>query len=292
MTRARIADDAVLVVGAGYVGRRFIARCEPGTAVGLSRSGLAPPLQAAVFDLDNDDALPVFVPERYAVLYTVPPASESSVDTRLQRLLSLLIPAPQRFVYISTTGVYGNRDGALVDEQTPVKPETNRGRRRVAAELLLQSWGTENRCNVVVLRVPGIYGPGRLGTERIERGLPVIAETDAGPGNRIHVDDLVSCCEAALSSKAPAGIYNVGDGDHRTSTWFTNEVAHQCDLDPPPTISMAAAEREFSPMRMSFLKESRRVDTQKMRDVLGVTPKYENPEDGIRASIDEDPSLP
>jgi nucleoside-diphosphate-sugar epimerase len=115
--------------------------------------------------------------------------------------------------------------------------------------------------------------------------MPVLDERSANPGNRIHVDDLVQCCVAALSAEAPAGIYNVGDGDHRSSHWFSNEVARQLGLPAPPEISMADARQQFSPQRLSFMSESRIVDTTKMREVLGVTPRYADLEDGIRASL-------
>lgn len=289
MTGAPIAEGTELVVGAGYVGQRFLARQPAGSSVGLSRSSISSPQRIELFNLDAGGELPLTLPSQYTVLYTVPPARNSLADVRLERLLSLLQPVPQRFVYISTTGVYGNRDGATVDEASPLNPETDRARKRIAAEELLQSWGAQSGCDIVILRAPGIYGPGRLGVERLQEHAPVIAEHDASPGNRIHADDLVSCCEAALTRDAPPGIYNVGDGDHRTSTWFTNEVASQCGLQAPPTITMRQAEREFTPMRLSFLRESRRVDTSKMRDVLGVTPRYANAEDGIRASLQESP---
>ena len=244
-------------------------------------------MQIEIYDLDAGGRLPLALPDRYGVLYTVPPSPGFESDVRLERLLEELSPAPSRFVYISTTGVYGDRAGAEVDELAPPNPQTGRARLRIAAEQVLQSWRTRHHVDIVILRVPGIYGPGRLGIERLREGMPVIAETDANPGNRIHVDDLVACCIAALSNDAPAGIYNVGDGDLRTSTWFMSEVARQCQLEAPAEISMADAEREFSPMRMSFLRESRRINTNKMRDVLGVTPQYQNPEEGIRASLEE-----
>lgn len=290
MTRSFLSDGGVLVVGTGYVGRRFLQRHESDAVFGLSRSPVESGQPVETYDLDAGSDLPITLPARYAVLYTVPPSSGAAADERLDRLLGELTPAPQRFVYISTTGVYGNRDGATVDEETPVNAESGSAKRRVAAEDLLRSWGPQQTCDIVILRVPGIYGPHRLGVERIREGLPIIAEDDTGPGNRIHVDDLVSCCSAALSGDAPAGVYNVGDGDHRSSTWFTNEVARQCGLEAPPTISMAAAEREFSPMRLSFLRESRRVDTHKMRAVLGVGLRFPNPEDGIAASLHDEQS--
>lgn len=267
-------SPVTLVVGVGYLGQRFLDLNKD--ARGLTRKD---------FDLDRDAEFSVDLPSQYSVIYTVPPASDSISDSRLEHLLANLHPAPQRFVYISTTGVYGNHDGALVTEETPVDPGADRSTRRVAAEQALQAWAAESECSAIILRVPGIYGPGRLGIERIREQVPIVREEDVGPGNRIHVDDLAACCAAALADDVPAGIYNVGDGDHRTSTWFTNEVARQCELPPPPTISMAEAEQTFSPMRLSFLRDKRRVDTTKMREVLGVQLKYANPEKGIAASL-------
>ena len=265
---------STLVVGVGYLGGRFLEQDKD--ARGLTHSD---------YDLDKDGPLSIDLPDSYTVLYTVPPSRESQSDLRLQRLLNVLDPAPTRFVYISTTGVYGDHGGATVSEETPTRPGSDRAARRVAAEVALNSWAAGKGCVAVVLRVPGIYGPGRLGIERLREGSPVIEEADAGPGNRIHIDDLAACCVATMSADVSAGVYNVGDGDHRTSTWFANEVARQCELPAPPAISMDDARREFSPMRMSFLGESRRVDTQKMRDILGVKLKYPNPEDGIAASL-------
>ncbi|MDH3746773.1 MAG: hypothetical protein OER97_01095, partial [Gammaproteobacteria bacterium] len=111
---------------------------------------------------------------------------------------------------------------------------------------------------------------------------------DANPGNRIHVDDLVACCVAALAAVVPAGVYNVGDGDDRTSTWFALEVARQLGLEPPPTISRKTAEGTFSTRRLSFLRESRRLDLSKMRNTLKPEMKYSNAEDGIAASLKEE----
>lgn len=236
------------------------------------------------FDLDASSTLPVVLPAHYAVIYTVPPKGDPP-DRRLQRFLSMLTPTPVRFVYISTTGVYGDCAGKTVTEATPPDPSNERAARRVAAEGLLTEWAGRDRCELFILRAPGIYGPGRLGLERIQARMPVLSEDSANPGNRIHVDDLASCCVAALSSGAPPGIYNVGDDDHRSSTWFTGEVARQAGLPAPPEISRKQAEKEFSAQRLSFMTESRRVDTTKMRETLGVIPRYANPEDGIKASL-------
>jgi nucleoside-diphosphate-sugar epimerase len=261
-----------LVAGTGYLGRRVLDRLDDGT--GLNRPEV---------DFDTVESLPMPVPDRYAVLYTVPPGGAD--DQRLQRFMAALPHAPARFVYISTTGVYGDCRGAVVTEESPVNPGSPMSVPRVAAENYLLDWTAGAGCSLVILRVPGIYGPGRLGIERLAAGAAVLREDEAYPGNRIHVDDLVTCCLAALADDAPAGIYNVGDGNHSSSSWFADEVARQAGLPEPRKISRAQAAREFSPMRLAFVSSSRIVDTTKMREVLGVEPAYADPAEGIRASL-------
>ena len=271
-----------LVVGPGYTGSRVLEGLDGAIALGRSLPG------DQRLDLDDSAELLTLLPADYSVVYPVPPAPNQAGDDRLARFLALLPHNPARIIYLSTTGVYVNREVSLVDEAAEPNPESGQSVRRLAAESLLQDWCDSRDTTPVILRVPGIYGPGRLGTERIRAATPVLREEDASPGNRIHVDDLASCCIAALSSEVPAGIYNVGDGDTRTTTWFMNEVARQAGLPPPPTVTREEAQRTFSPMRLSFLRESRIVDVTKMREILGVLPKYTNPADGIAASLAEE----
>ena len=274
-----------LFVGAGYTGSRVLECLPEALGLGRSRPG------DERLDLDRDERLRITPPRQYAVIYSVPPAPDQAGDPRLARFLALLPHPPARIIYLSTTGVYGNREGQRVDESSEPHPESAHTERRLAAEQMLAEWCTGSGTTAVVLRVPGIYGPGRLGTNRIRNAMPVIRDEDANPGNRIHVDDLAACCIAALSTDVPDGIYNVGDGDHRSGTWFANEVARQAGLPAPPAISMAEAQETFSPMRLSFLRESRIVDTTRMREVLGVTPKYGDAADGIAASLAEEEEL-
>ena len=272
-----------IVAGTGYTGRRVLEQLPASEVAGASRSPIDTDRHMHVVDFDAPDTIVFDLPETYAVLYTCPP--DNADDDRLRRFLACLSPAPARFVYISTTGVYGDCGGAVVTEESPLNPASRLSRPRVAAEKQLVDWGARSGCDIVMLRVPGIYGPGRLGLDRLEKRGAFIRDDEASPGNRIHVDDLVRCCIAALSDDTPAGVYNVGDGDHRSSTWFAGEVARQANLPQPRKISRAEAEKEFSPMRLAFLASSRVVDTTKMREVLGVTPRYSNPEDGIAASL-------
>jgi len=271
-----------LVTGTGYTGRRILSMLPIDSVAGLSRSPIESDRHTWLFDVDSADNLPLELPARYAVIYMVPPAGDAP-DKRLQRFLSLL--SPERLIYISTTGVYGDYRGRTVTETSELRASNQRAARRVAAEELLSEWARRENFELVILRAPGIYGPGRLGIERIQAGVPVIAGDDANPGNRIHADDLARCCVAALSGDVPAGIYNVGDGDHRSSTAFTNEVARQLGLPAPPQISLAEAQAQFSRERMAFLSDARVVDTTKMREVLGVVPQYADAADGISASL-------
>ena len=254
------AAQKTYVVGVGYTGSRLLSELADG--VGVSRG-------------DQPD-----FGSHYNVVYTVPP-----VDGFLENRLAQMESPPQRLVYISTSGVYGDCGTRLVNETAALAPATDRAKNRAAAEETLHDWSLKTTVDLIVLRVPGIYGPERLGIERIKGGARFLVEDDANLGNRIHVDDLVRCCLAALSPDVPAGIYNVGDGDTRSPTWFIIEVARQCGLDAPPTVTREQAEKSFSKERLSFLAESRRLDLRKMRDVLGITPKYRDAAAGIEASI-------
>jgi nucleoside-diphosphate-sugar epimerase len=284
-----IDNVLTVVVGTGYTGTRVLQQLSEAKVLGLNRSAPVPPLEHLihVHDLDLDNSLRVDLPQDYSIIYTVPPAGSADRDTRLRRLFDQLPHQPKRFVYMSTTGVYGNHDGALIDEDAATRPWSERSEQRLAAERFLLHECRERGIELLILRVPGIYGPDRLGLESIRSGVPVLLEADSYPGNRIHVADLVNCCVKATSSSVPPGIYNVGDGDFRTSTWFAHEVARQSQVPPRPEISRAKAEQDFSPQRMSFLSDSRRIDTRKMNTVLGVTSIFASAEDGISSSLEE-----
>lgn len=274
-----------LVAGAGYAGSRLLEALPAGTALGIRRSG-GPGGRQPLLLADFDGEIPA-LPPAAVIVYTVPPPRDGEDDPRLERFLGSLAAMPRRVVYFSTTGVYGDCGGALVDENRALAPRTARGRRRRAAEAHLDEWCGARGVELTVLRVPGIYGPGRLGLERLRDGEPVLCREESGPGNRIHVADLVTCAVAAADPRRPPGVYNVGDGDYRSAAEFAADVAKLAGLPPPREIPLAEARRVFSAMRLSFLDESRRVDVTRMRAVLGVAPRYADPLDGIRASLDE-----
>lgn len=290
-----MADALTLIVGAGYTGGRLASRlaasgspvlCLTGSAESAARITSAA-VPAAAADLDRAGALPALPEGRLRVLYLVPPAEGGGEDPRLRRFLDLLPRAPERFVLASTSGVYGDCGGARVTEERPPAPTTERARQRIAQETTLRHWAQGQGVDWVILRIAGIYGPGRLPLEAIRSGQPVIREADASPGNRIHVDDLVRVCSAALDPARPGGIYNVADGSGLSSGEFFRRIARAADLPEPPAISREKARLDMSPLRYSFLAESRLLDNRRLIEELAVELAYDDPEAGIRASLAE-----
>ncbi|MGI9247298.1 MAG: NAD-dependent epimerase/dehydratase family protein [Steroidobacteraceae bacterium] len=288
-----------LVVGCGYVGAR-LARAEAARrpVLGLVRSGpRASALQAGgtnVLRVDLDAAQPELqtaiaaAASGAAVVYLVPPPDAGTTDPRLESFLKQLgevIPAV--FIYVSTTGVYGDAGGATVDELSPLLPVTDRSRRRVAAEGAAASWCAARGVRCVSLRVPGIYGPHRLPLERLERGEPVLRPEEAGPGNRIHVDDLVACIVAAMDQPDARGTYNVTDGDHSSTTVYLQQLAQAAGLPAPATVTRAEAASRIPAGMLAYLLETRRVDNRRMREELGVRPLYPSLQAGLQASLAE-----
>jgi nucleoside-diphosphate-sugar epimerase len=218
--------------------------------------------------------------------YLIPPPPQGMTDARLTRALAALSVPPTRFVYISTTGVYGDTGGRVVDEDSPLNPTTERAQRRADAERQVRAWCEAHAVPWTILRVPGIYGPGRLPLERLRRGDPVIRHAEAGYSSRIHADDLAAACVLAGTLPAAAGrIYNVTDGNTATMTEYFERVATLAGLPPPPLVSRADAARLLSPGLMSFLDESRRIDSSRIRRELGFEPLYADLRLGILSSL-------
>lgn len=290
------ARTHVLIAGCGYVGQRLAARLRhqfdvsavvrtPDRAAELAQLGIG----AVAIDLDRVRAN-ASIPERLeqeAIVYLTPPPAAGESDLRLDRFLQLATVPPRAFIYMSTTGVYGDVPSGSVDEGSSVSPRTDRARRRVTAEEMTRVWCNERRVRRVVLRVPGIYGPQRLPLDRLRRSEPVVAEAEAGIANRIHVDDLVEACVLAVTNPDARGVYNVSDGTSLSSTAFMNAVARLAGLPGPPQVSMVEAQLTFTSERLSFVNESRRVSNERMLKHLGVRLKYADVEAGIRASLAE-----
>jgi nucleoside-diphosphate-sugar epimerase len=285
-----------LIVGCGYTGERLAQRLSAThDVVAVVRSNASSQrlqaLSISAMDLDLDtvtaETWPLAAPtvDNAWLFYLAPPPAEGLSDSRLDRFLRRLKGCPAVFVYMSTTGVYGNTSGARVDESTPVNPQTDRAQRRMSAEHMTRVWCNENQVRRVVLRVPGIYGPNRIPLVRLQRGEPFIRLSEAGVTNRIHVEDLVAACIAAAARSEARGVYNATDGNSMSSTEFMRRVATIANMPAPVELSLEEARLTLSADRMSFLDESRRVSNRRLLTELQIQLQYADVDAGIRASL-------
>jgi len=291
MNSAEFAPESVLIVGCGDIGRRVAKRWQGTPVSGLVRSTTSAghleqagitPLQV---DLDDPDSLKALPLADTLVYYFAPPPATGITDPRMGHFLAAIDPdhLPARIVYISTSGVYGDRGGEVVNEDTPPNPQVDRARRRYDAEQQLRRFGQEHGVAVVILRVGGIYGPGRLPRKRLEDRVPIIHEHLAPSTNRIHAEDLAQICVAAARRGRADTIYNVSDGTDSNMTEYFNTVADFLKLPRPPTIDWQEAERTISKGMLSYLRESRRMDNRRMREELGIELQYPTLEAGLAA---------
>jgi nucleoside-diphosphate-sugar epimerase len=282
----------MLIIGCGDVGRRLAARamargesCYALVSSAASAERLAA-LGLSAMAVDLDQASPPLAGDwdQREVYYLAPPPARGSDDPRMRRLLEAL-PAgrTRRIVYISTTGVYGDCGGAWVDETRPLNPQVDRARRRADAERQLQAWREAGGGELVILRVAGIYGPGKLPLTRLAQQVPMVGEADAPWTNRIHIDDLVTVCEAAMARGRDGEAYNVADGSPGNMRDYFDRVAALYGLPSAPLISLDEARTSLSPGMLSYLGESRRLDNGKMLRELGVTLRHPDLASGLAA---------
>lgn len=287
--------QAITIIGCGDIGKRVAERyLKQGSSVrGLvsSKASAQDLMQAqiepVVADLDQNESLKKLEYQEHIVFYFAPPPSTGIEDTRMKDWLASISAdkLPNKLVLISTTAVYGDTGGDWITESSPTTSTTDRGSRRYDAEQRLSAWAKTHAVEFVILRVPGIYGPGRLPRQRLEKALPVLNESECGYTNRIHSDDLAMICQVAAEKAKSAEIYNVSDGHPDTMTNWFNQVADYLKLPRPPQISMQQAEQQMSVGMLSYLKESRRIDNSKLINELGINLNYDTIEKGIPASL-------
>lgn len=283
-----------MIIGCGDIGKRVAAGyLQQGTTIrGIVRSQASAStlktlgIEPIVVDLDSQISLRAITYQGCSVFYFAPPPRGGTKDTRMQHWLASIEPdnLPDKIVLLSTTAVYGDTGGDWINEESDTTPSTERGLRRLDAEQQLLLWAKVHSVDAVILRVPGIYGPGRLPRERLEKARPVLNESECGYTNRIHSDDLAAICIAAANKASNGEIFNVSDGNPSTMTDWFNQVADYLQLPRPPQISMQQAEQEMSAGMLSYLKESRRIDNDKMLKELGISLQYETIRKGIAAS--------
>jgi nucleoside-diphosphate-sugar epimerase len=273
----------VLILGCGYTGSR-LARLllEQEIPVCLTtRSGGPTSIHAPCFAFSDD--CPLLPDQALAgvthVLHSIPPDAQG-IDPVAVYLLPALEKADlQWFGYLSTTGVYGDVQGAWVDEQTPTHPQQYRSEHRVAAEQKFLHAALPTH----IFRLPGIYGPGRSVMDRLKAGK---AQRIARPGHvfsRIHVEDIVGTLWASMNRPNPPSIYNVADDEPTEPENLLVEASKLLGITPPEAVPFEQA--ALSPMATTFWSECRRVSNQKIKTELGVVLKYPTYREGLKAIL-------
>ncbi|ODA67808.1 NAD dependent epimerase/dehydratase family protein [Methyloligella halotolerans] len=185
--------------------------------------------------------------------------------------------------YLSTVGVYGDHEGASVDESTPPKPEKERSIARVEAEAAWLALGEEIDVPTQVFRLAGIYGPGRSAVEKIKDGT---AKRIVKPGqvfSRIHVEDIATVVEASIARPRQGAIYNVADDEPAPPQDVIAYAAELLDVTPPPEVPFEEA--DMSPMARSFYSERRRIMNDLIKSELKVALAYPNYRAGLRSLV-------
>jgi nucleoside-diphosphate-sugar epimerase len=254
----------MVIFGLGYTAKRIAARLEAEgwEVVSTGRDG--------TLRFDDAGNVRMALADAGHALSSVPPGGEGA-DPVLETYGDAL--AGKWLGYLSSTGVYGDTGGAWVDESARVG--TGRRTARADADLAWLARGAW------VLRLPGIYGPGRSALDRVRGGKANRIELPGQVFSRVHVDDIVSGTIAALD--APAGAYNLADDLPCSQNAVIEEACRLLGIEPPPLLSLDEA--NLSPMARGFYAENRRVANGKAKRVLGWRPKYPTYREGLRALL-------
>lgn len=297
---ARFRRPRLLIVGCGDVGLRVLREragssardprplaltSSPGRVAALRAAGARP----LVGDLDCPATLARLAGLATHVLHLAPPPGSASAVPWLDPRSTALAQAlrrrtlPQSLVYASTSGVYGDCQGAWVDETWPVRPATARAQRRVNAELVWRHLGRAG-VRVSILRVPGIYAhdrPGGTPRERLLRGSPVLRPEEDVQTNHIHADDLARACIAGLWRGRAQRIYHVSDASELAMGDYYDLAADLYGLPRPPRVTRAEAAEQLSPMQLSFMGESRRLRNLRLTRELRLRLRYPTVREGL-----------
>jgi nucleoside-diphosphate-sugar epimerase len=264
--------ESWFLFGAGYSARAFARRMGgrakiAGTTRAVEKFPLLREAGITPFVFDGTrvgDELALALAETTHLVLSAAPGEEGDpVLSAARPLLLAGMPALQWVGYLSTVGVYGFHDGAWVDEASECHPTSKRSRQRLDAEAAWRAFGREKGVPVAILRLAGIYGPGRNAFLNLERET---ARRIVKPGqyfNRIHVDDIAGSLEL-LADRRMGGIFNIADDEPAPAPDVVAFAAHLMGVEPPPEIPFERA--ELTPMARSFYGDNKRVSNRRIRE--------------------------
>ena len=280
-------NKLLIIAGLGYTGHAVAeaASAAGWRVMGTSRRPEAVRAPLGVEVISFDAAGPAFAAATHWLITTPP---DEAGDPVLRHHAAALASGKQRWIgYLSTTGVYGDRAGGMVDEATPPAPGQPRSQRRLAAE---EAWRAARPAGAALdlCRVGGIYGPGRAPFAELRAG---IARRVVKPGHsfsRIHRDDIAHAVMAAISNPPEPGcrVLNFVDDEPADSAAVMAEAARLLGMPPPPVAPFEEARAAMSPMALSFWSENRRVANAATKAALGIEWRYPSYREGLAASLD------
>jgi nucleoside-diphosphate-sugar epimerase len=290
-----IIMQKVFIAGCGYIGER-IARSyhESGADVTCmvrspehgARLGSAG-FTTIISTLDDMADIPELNLADRILFYLVPPPGGGIADSRARNFIAHMSATerPAKIVYMSATSVYGGIGGDVVTDESPTVPDSAMGKRRLDAETAFREYGAVRDVPVVILRVSGIYGPGRLPLMQISQGQPLLNENESGPSNRIHADDLAAVSIAAAAYGMDCDIFNISDGHPSSMTSYFNACADALGYPRQPQVTLDEARQVMSPLMFSYVSQSRIVDNSRMLERLKIKLRYESLSEGLAASV-------
>jgi nucleoside-diphosphate-sugar epimerase len=283
--------STLLCFGFGYCARHYAAaygaRFHRVIATVRGAAPTGPPVGSALelcpFDgLTGSAALAAAIAAADAILLCVPPTEHG--DPVLAACADALRRAPGKkaLVYLSSVGVYGDHGGAVVDETTPPRPTSARSRARLEAETAWVRLGEERQWPVAVLRLAGIYGPGRNALVQVAGGGARAILKTGQVFNRIHVADIAQSIDAALTRGAH-DVFNVADDEPSAPQDVLDFAAALLQRPPPPRVAWADAAATLTPLAHSFYAENRRVANARLKATLAVRLQFPTYREGLRA---------
>lgn len=223
------------------------------------------------------------------LLCSIPPGEDKDPVLEAHQSDIRAIKGLQWVGYLSSTGVYGDAKGAIVDETSPLNPSSNRSRRRTEAEAAWLALGEDSGIPVHVFRLAGIYGPGRSALDQVRAGRARRISKPDHMFSRIHVDDIAVVLRASMdrpySGPGSGAVYNVCDDEAASPVDVNGFACELLDREPPPVIPFEEARKDMSPMGLSFWQDNRRVDNRRIKEELGVTLTYPDYRAGLRAIL-------
>ena len=273
-----------------YLGHALQQSDEHWTIVGTTRDEerrkelLSRRIRAHIFDYQH----PIPDPQETLrnvthILVSTPPDERGHPTVQMHGMDLVNLPNLEWVGYLSSTSVYGNRDGGVVTEESEIRPTSQRGTRRAQAEKEWMNLYYRHGVPVHIFRLAGIYGPGRSALDSVRVGVARRIHKEGHMFNRIHVEDIVRVLLASFERPNPGSYYNVADDNPAQSHEVISEACHLMGIEPPPLIPFSEA--DMAPITLSFYKDNKYVRNDKIKTELGVSLKYPDFKAGLRGCL-------